>query len=64
MQNIYTYLKKIDFEKRIKKRCDMFKKAGIDKDITSCEVMTQFCFGLMQDMYSKIYDDFVKEKQR
>lgn len=57
MKNIYNYLDEINFEKRIKERCLLIQKAGIDKAVVSESVLQQFCFSLLQDMYRKIYDD-------
>lgn len=57
MKNIYVYLDEINFEKRIKERCMLIQKTGINKDIVSESVLQQFCFRLLQDMYKKIYDE-------
>lgn len=57
MKNIYVYLDEINFEKRIKERCILIQKTGIDKDIVSEFALQQFCFRLLQDIYEKIYDD-------
>ena len=57
MKNIYSYLDEINFEKRIKERCMLIQKTGLNKDIVSESVLQQFCFRLLQDMYEKIYND-------
>lgn len=57
MKNIYVYLDEINFEKRIKERCMLIQKTGINKDIVSESVLQQFCFRLLRDMYEKIYND-------
>lgn len=57
MKNIYNYLDEIKFEERIKERCKLISKCNINNSIVSEFVMKQFCFGLLRDLFEKIYDD-------
>lgn len=66
LKNIYDYIEKIDFEKRIKKEVKFIRDRRNSNDfeiIVSPFVMTQFVFSIVQDFYEEIYKD-IEEKEK
>lgn len=67
LKNIYKYLEKINFEKRIKEKVKFIRDVKNSEDfeaMVSPFVMTQFVFSIVQDFYEEIYKDIeVKDKQ-
>ena len=64
LKNIYDYLEKINFEKRINKEVKFIRDRRNSTDfevIVSQFVMTQFIFSIVQDFYKEIYKD-IEEK--
>lgn len=65
MKNIYTYLDKIQFEKRVKDKVAQIKKLKDSENfdaVVSDFVMLNWIYGLLSDLYEKIYDDIEKDK--
>lgn len=65
MKNIYTYLDQIQFEKRVKNKVAQIKKLRDSEnfdDAISDFVMLNWTYGLLSDLYEKIYDDIEKDK--
>lgn len=61
-KNIYTVLKKIDFEKRVEKEIEIIKKCEGKENfniIVSNFVFTNFCFGLVRDFYDNVIDETI-----
>lgn len=65
MKNIYTYLDKIQFEKRVKDKVAQIKKLKDSENfdaVVSDFIMLNWIYGLLSDLYEKIYDDIEKDK--
>lgn len=60
LNNIYTYLEKIDFENRVKNKVKEIKKVKNLKTfdtVVSDMVMLNWAYGLLSDLFDKIYED-------
>lgn len=64
LKNIYDYLSKINFEKRIAEEAKFIRdrKNNPDFELMVCPfVMMQFVFSILQDFYEEIHKD-IEEK--
>jgi len=60
LNNIYTYLEKIDFENRVKNKVKEIKKVKNLKTfdiVVSDMVMLNWAYGLLSDLFDKIHED-------
>lgn len=65
LKNIYDYLEKINFEKRINEEVKFIRDRRNSADfevIVSPFVMTQFVFSIVRDFYEEIYKE-IEDKQ-
>ena len=59
-KNIYTILKKINFDKRVDKEIEIIKKCEGEDNfniIVSPFVFKNFCFGLVRDFYDNVLEE-------
>lgn len=67
LKNIYDYLEKINFEKRIVEEVKFIRDRRNSADfecIVNPFVMTQFVFSIVQDFYEEIYKDIEERKKQ
>lgn len=67
LKNIYNYLGKINFEKRINEEVKFIRDRKNNPDfeiIVSPFVMMQFVFSIVQDFYGEIYKDIEEEDKQ
>ena len=66
-KNIYTVLKKINFDKRVDKEIEIIKKCEGKENfniIVSQFVFKNFCFGLVRDFYDNVLEETIDLEDR
>lgn len=61
LKNIYTYLDKINFEKQVKEKAELYRKvSNSDNALFSDFVILQHYFSILQEFFEEIYKDINK----